>query len=132
MKTRSILLIEDDDATQYIYGTALRHSGFEVLEARTAEHAFELLLDHTPDAIVVDVGLPGLDGFAVLERLRGDPATRRIPTVVVTVHVFPQDEARARAAGCDLFLKKPVTPRVLVGEVQRIIEEYAAASARAS
>jgi CheY-like chemotaxis protein len=121
MYTQTVLLIEDDKASRYIFGTALRHYGFTVLEAATALHAFEILRTQRPDVIVVDLGLPGIDGFTVLERLREDPQTAGIPTVVATVHVFPDDEERARRAGCKLFLKKPVSPRSLVAEIQRLL-----------
>jgi two-component system, cell cycle response regulator DivK len=127
MKNMTVLLIEDDPASRYIFGTALRHSGFTVLEAPTASRAFTLLREHTPDVLVVDIGLPEMDGFAILDRLRADPRTAAIPVVVATVYVFPEDEARARLAGCDVFLKKPLVPRTLVDEVQRLLDRNAAA-----
>jgi CheY-like chemotaxis protein len=113
-----VLLVEDDEPSRYIYRSILEHHGFEVWEARTAGHAFDLLRDRLPDIVVVDIGLPGVDGFEVLERLRADPRTSSIPTIVATVYVFPQDEARALQAGCRLFLKKPLEPGRLLAAIR--------------
>jgi CheY-like chemotaxis protein len=117
MTTRQILMIEDDRASRYIFGTILRHHGFEVLEAASARSAEEILERTLPELIVLDLGLPHVDGFEVLKKIRADPRTAAIPVVVVTVHVFPEDEARARAAGCSVFLKKPLAPNMLAETV---------------
>ena len=119
----TVLLIEDDDASQYVYGTVLAHRGYAVVSARTGLRALELLNGPLPDVVVLDIGLPGVDGFEILARIREDPRTARLPVLIVTVHVFDADQARARAAGCDLFLKKPLQPGLLATEVERILAE---------
>ena len=122
LSRKTVLLVEDDDASQYIYATVLEHHGFSVLPARTGLHGLELLKGTIPDVVVLDIGLPGIDGFEFLERMRADPRTAGIPVLVVTVHVFEVDLERALAAGCNLFLKKPLRPSVLAEEVARILE----------
>ena len=119
----TVLLIEDDDASQYVYGAVLSHHGFEVVSARSGHQALDLLQGPLPDVVVLDIGLPGIDGFDLLGRIREDPRTTGLPVLVVTVHVFDADEARAREAGCDLFLKKPLQPALLAAEVKRILVE---------
>jgi two-component system, cell cycle response regulator DivK len=121
MARRTVLLIEDDAASQYIYTTALNHVGFEVWQARTAERAFEFLRERLPDVIVIDIGLPGMNGFDALERLKQDERTSAFPAIVVTVYVFPENQSRTRRAGCDVFLKKPLEPSRLIEEIRRMI-----------
>jgi CheY-like chemotaxis protein len=117
----TVLLIEDDDASQYVYSTVLTHHGFTVLAARTGLLGMELLEGPLPDVVVLDIGLPGLDGFELLARIRANSRTADLPVLVVTVHVFEADQARAQEAGCDVFLKKPLQPALLATEVERIL-----------
>jgi CheY-like chemotaxis protein len=121
LSPRTVLLVEDDDASQYIYATVLTHYGYTVVSARTGVRGLELLQDALPDAVVLDIGLPGIDGFEFLERVRNDPRTAHLPVLVVTVHVFDADVERARSAGCDVFLKKPLKPALLAEEITRIL-----------
>jgi CheY-like chemotaxis protein len=121
--TGTVLLIEDDDASQYVYGTVLTHHGFTVIPARTGTQGLQMLDGPLPDVVVLDIGLPGLDGFEILARIRENERTARLPVLVVTVHVFEADELRAQQAGCDVFLKKPLQPGLLAAEVTRIITD---------
>jgi CheY-like chemotaxis protein len=118
---RTVLLVEDDDSSQYIYTAILAHYGYTVISARTGVHGLELLRGTLPDVVVLEIGLPGIDGFEFLERMRADPRTAELPVLVVTVHVFDTDVERARTAGCDVFLKKPLKPALLAAEVERIL-----------
>jgi CheY-like chemotaxis protein len=118
---KTVLLVEDDEASQYIYTTVLAHHGYSVVSARTGTHGLALLRETLPDVVVLDIGLPGIDGFDFLKQVRAEPRTERLPVLVVTVHVFDADAARARDAGCDLFLKKPLRPALLAQEVGRIL-----------
>jgi two-component system, cell cycle response regulator DivK len=122
MAGQTILLVEDDESARYIYGTVLKHYGYEVLYARTADGGLALLQEQRPDAVVLDIGLPGVDGFEFLKRIRADPATARIPVLVATVHVFANDEEKAREAGCDVFLKKPLEPATLLKALTEVLE----------
>lgn len=122
MAGETILLVEDDEAAQYIYGTVLRHYGYQVLHARTADGGLSLLRDERPDAVVLDIGLPGVDGFEFLERVRADPETARVPVIVATVHVFAAEEEKAREAGCDVFLRKPLEPANLLKALTELLE----------
>ena len=123
MKPRTVLLIEDNEAALHIFSTILRHAGYLVLQARTGSEAFRHLETELPDVAVVDIGLPGVDGFEVVARLKAESRTREIPIVVATVHVFPTDEARALELGCDVFLRKPVEPLRLVAAVDGLLGE---------
>lgn len=121
MKGKRILIVEDDEASQYVFGAALRHFGFEVMEAWQPEDAVRLMREQPPDLVLMDVGLPRTDGFELTRQFKRDPATSRIPVVMVTVHVFEGDRRMAEEAGCDLFLAKPIEPRQLVEAVQQVL-----------
>ena len=114
---RSILLVEDDGEVRQLFRLALVADGFEVREAVDGMEALRRIDAQPPDLIVLDLGLPGFDGFAVLEDLANDPRNRRIPVVVVTAS--PEPLAGIRAA---CILRKPVTPEAVVTTVHRCIE----------
>jgi len=119
--TPKVLLIEDDEASQYIYGTLLRRHGFDVRSARFGGAGLDAARADPPDVVLLDLGLPGVDGFHVLRELKGDPATCHVPVVVITVHAFEHDRERAMAAGCDVFLAKPLPPSELLAILRRTI-----------
>ena len=121
MQRPDVLLVEDDEASRYIFGTILTHHGYSVRYARSGPQGLQRLEEELPDAVVLDIGLPGIDGFELLERIRADARTRSLPVVVATVHVFEADQRRAAAAGCDVFLKKPLEPTNLLHELDRLL-----------
>ena len=90
------------------------------MAARNGTEGLRLVAEAAPDLVVVDIGLPDVDGFQVIRRIR-ERAGAWIPVLVATVHIFDADQEAARAAGCDLFLKKPLYPSTLVDEIARIL-----------
>jgi CheY-like chemotaxis protein len=125
-----VLLVEDDVDSRAIYGTVLRHSGFLVVEADDGESAVESVRRHRPDLVVMDAGLPGMDGWDATAALKGDPETASVPILVLTVHSQPADLERAEAAGCDAYVIKPMDPASLAETVGRMIAETRVAGAR--
>lgn len=123
MYEKTVLLIEDDRDSREVYGTALRHSGYRVLEATDGGEGIRLAREHRPDVIVMDLGLPGVDGWRATETLKANPATADIPVIAVTVHVHEFYRARTQAVGCDSFLDKPCSPTRLLGEITRVLHE---------
>jgi CheY-like chemotaxis protein len=121
----TVLLVEDDEDSRTIYGTVLRHAGYFVLEALDGAAGVEAVVRHRPDLVVMDAGLPGLDGWDATARIKGDPDTARVLVLVLTVHGQAADQARAEAAGCDAFVLKPADPRGLADTVGRMIAERA-------
>jgi CheY-like chemotaxis protein len=108
-----VLLVDDFDDAREMYGTYLRFVGLRVEVAADAETALEMAFAEAPDVIVMDLGLPRVDGIAAMRQLKLDPRTRRIPIVVVTGHVEPQYIERAREAGAEEVLAKPCLPAQL-------------------
>lgn len=127
MHKQTVLLVEDDLDSRHIYGVALRHAGYLVMEATDGGEGIMLARNYRPDVIVMDLGLPVVDGWAATEALRSDPVTAHIPVVAVTVHVQDFYRGRAELVGCASFLDKPCSPTQLVGEIRRILQQQSRA-----
>jgi two-component system, OmpR family, phosphate regulon response regulator PhoB len=98
-----VLAIEDDRELGYLYESFLGEEGYEVLVAHDADEAMRLLQAH-PDVVILDLMLPGTDGYALLRRIRSRPETRRLPVVVVSASLPP---GRQHVAGADAVVHKP-------------------------
>lgn len=122
MNRKTVLIVEDDPASLDIFETILRHGGYDVVSAATAAEGLQKAREVVPAAVVVDIGLPDGLGFGVLDELSDDPSTEHIPLIVCTVHVFEHDQVRARRAGADVFVKKPVEPSYLLECVNRLLQ----------
>lgn len=114
---RSVLLVEDDPHNRVIAATVLRASGYEVVEVADGEEALSSARSRSPDLVLLDLSLPKVDGYEVARRLRADPSTRAVPILAFTAHALRGDEAKARAAGCDGYIAKPVDPEAIVAAV---------------
>jgi len=116
-----VLVVDDDEISILMIHDLLKLNGAEALPARSAEEALRLAKTEHPDAIVMDIGLPHLDGLAATRRLKADPETAHIPIVVLTAYAMPTDAEKAREAGCDFFLAKPVDVREFLDVVARVL-----------
>jgi CheY-like chemotaxis protein len=114
-----VLLVEDSAETYELYSEVLAKAGYAVVGADNGEQAYQLAVSLAPDLVIMDHELRGVDGCAATERLKQDPGTASIPIVMITGHVSRHDFERARTAGCDAFLAKPVSYEQLLGEVKR-------------
>lgn len=117
----TILLIEDNEDNRAVYTTILRYYGYEVIEAPSGEEGIEIAKRLQPGLILMDIGLPGIDGWEATRRLKKDPGTRRIPIVALTAHAMAEHRAESFAAGCDGYLAKPIEPRDVLEEVRRYL-----------
>jgi two-component system cell cycle response regulator DivK len=116
-----VLVVDDDEVTRDVYAAELAGAGFMVLEADSGAAGIEKALQFGPHAIVLDLMMPGIDGFKVARRLRTDDRTRDIPIVALTALASGKSQELAIAAGCDTFFTKPVLPALLIGELVRLI-----------
>jgi two-component system, cell cycle response regulator DivK len=105
-----------------MYAEYLSFSGFRVAEAANGLEALEKAFELRPDVILMDLSLPGLDGWAATRQLKTDDRTRDIPVVALTGHALAGASDGARQAGCDAFVTKPCLPDELVLEVKRVLE----------
>jgi CheY-like chemotaxis protein len=122
---RGIVLVEDNDDSRLMLGELLRLSGHDVREAADGVQGVELILRHRPDIALVDIGLPGLDGYQVAEKVRAEPIANSIVLVALTGYGQPEDRRRALAAGFDAHLVKPVKPQ----DLARVLGDIDATSA---
>ena len=111
-----ILIVEDDELNRDSLRRLLRRRGYEILLAVDGEEALTVAAAERPDVILMDMRLPGIDGWEATRRLKADPATRSLPIVALTAHAMASDRDRALAAGCDDYDTKPV-------ELPRLIEK---------
>ena len=118
----TVLIVEDDDDSRFVYGVILEDHGFEVVTATSGDEGLRIARERKPAAVLMDVSIPGLDGWRVTEMLKADPNTASIPVIVITAHAFPEDASRARSVRCDGFLTKPCEPRRVLDEVRRHVE----------
>ena len=118
---QKILLVEDNEDNRIIYSTALRHVGYEVVEAHDGVQAVALAHIERPALILMDISIPEIDGWEATRLLRKDPATASIPIIALTAHALADDRERAVAVGFTSYLAKPVEPRVVVAEVRRVL-----------
>jgi len=116
-----VLIVEDDRISQKMVRDALRAAGYETDEVDSGELALQKVAEGTPDLIVMDIRLPGMDGLETTRRLKADPGTAAIPIVAVTAHVMPEDESLIRDAGCDAYMPKPLRFSALLGVVRDLL-----------
>ncbi|HZG42710.1 MAG TPA: response regulator [Longimicrobium sp.] len=114
-----VLLVEDNPDNYEIFRTILEHFGYAVHHAWTAEEGLEMVSAVLPRVILMDIGLPGMDGVSATRILKSDPATAGIPVLAITAHALTEDRQRALEAGFDAYLTKPIEPREVVAEVMR-------------
>ncbi len=109
-----VLVIEDNQANMKLAESLLEAGGYVALQAWDAEEGIRMAREDPPDLILMDISLPGLDGLEATRALKKDQRTSSIPIVALTAHAMPHHEARARDAGCDAYLTKPVRMRALL------------------
>jgi two-component system chemotaxis response regulator CheY len=120
-RTVCLLVTDADDDAQSPYRESLWLAGCEVVDAADGRDALVKALVRPPTVVIIETRLPVFDGHALCEMLRRDSATRRVPILVVTTETRPTELDRARTAGADGVLVKPVTPDALLNEMQRLL-----------
>ena len=116
-----ILVVDDYQDAREMYAEYLQYSGFRVAEAKNGNEAVAQARSLRPDLILMDLSLPGMDGWEATRVLKADDATKHIPIVALTGHAMAGASEGARKAGCDSFVTKPCLPDDLVVEVKRML-----------
>ena len=114
---KCILVVEDQEDNRQILRDLLGNAGFDLVEAENGEQALAALASRRPDLILMDIQLPIVDGYEATRRIRADPEMKSIPIIAVTSYALTGDEAKALAAGCNAYVTKPYSPRVLLAKV---------------
>lgn len=115
-----ILLVEDNVLNRDMLSRRLQKRGHEVLFAADAEQALRLVEASRPEVVLMDVGLPGLDGWEATRRLKQNPATAMIPVIALTAHALVRDREKAREVGCDEYESKPVDLPALLKKIDAL------------
>ena len=118
---KRILVIEDEEDNRRIVRDLLTNVGYEIIEAVTGPEGVTAAATHVPDLILMDIQLPGLDGYEATRRIKADPALHHIPIIVVTSYALSGDAAKAFEAGCDAYISKPFSPRALLAKVREYL-----------
>jgi two-component system cell cycle response regulator DivK len=116
-----ILVVDDYEDAREMYAEYLRFCGFRVAEARNGNEALDQAFTLMPDLILMDLSLPGMDGWEATRQLKADERTKNIPVVALTGHALAGASEGAKKAGCDSFVTKPCLPDDLVVEVRRML-----------
>lgn len=117
---KRVLLAEDNPMNRELIRDALEAAGCEIIEAASGEEALRKLREGPPHLVLLDVQMPGLDGYAVLDRLRADPQLARLPVIALTAYAMRGDRERALAAGFDGYVSKPIDFPQLRAEIDRL------------
>lgn len=121
-----ILVIEDNLLNLELTTDLLEANGFVVASAQTAEEGLRLARELSPELVLMDFSLPGMDGLSATRQLKADPATRHLTVVALTANAMKGDDELALAAGCDGYLTKPINTRTFIA----VVTEFIAAAGR--
>jgi DNA-binding response OmpR family regulator len=117
----TVLLVEDEESLRKVMRDLLERDGYTVAEAADGVQALDAVDRHAPDVILLDLNLPGLDGYSVLQQLRSRAATSRIPVIVLTAKGDEDNEVRVFQLGADDFLTKPFRARALSARLEAVL-----------
>jgi DNA-binding response OmpR family regulator len=117
-----ILVVDDDKEVREILSFALKHDGFEVSVASNGQRLQQLLTQRLPDLIILDVMMPGEDGFRLCRNLRHDPTTQHIPIIIMTAHAEHIYQRISADVGADQHITKPFHPLEVVEKVKALLE----------
>ncbi|MDN5940339.1 MAG: response regulator [Nitrospira sp.] len=116
-----ILIIEDNDKNLKLVRDVLQFNGYETAEAMTAEDGLVLARSRQPVLILMDIQLPGMDGFAALRQLRADPITKSTPVMAVTASAMERDRQKILEAGFDGYMTKPIQVKAFAEEIRTVL-----------
>ena len=119
--TKRILVIEDTEDNRQIVRDLLESAGYELIEALDGLEGVAAAEREHPDLILMDIQLPGIDGYEATRRIRAVPALATVPIIAVTSYALSGDEAKTRAAGCDGYVAKPFSPRQLLAKIREFL-----------
>ena len=117
-----ILLVEDNEMNRDMLSRRLQRQGYEVIIAVDGQQGVAMAQSEAPDLVLMDMSLPGLDGWEATRQLKAEPGTRGIPVIALTAHAMAGDRQKALSAGCDDFDTKPVELPRLLTKIQALLQ----------
>ncbi len=121
MTPARILVVEDNEENIELIDYLLRAYGYSALLARDGREGIRIALEQSPDLILLDLRMPGIDGYEVAAKLKGEPSLARTPIVAVTASAMVGDRERIAAAGFDGYIQKPIEPETFIGKIEQFI-----------
>ena len=119
--SRRILVVEDNEENRRLLRDLLTGNGYDMLEALTGEDGVAITERERPDLILMDIQLPGMDGYQATRLIKGNPALRHIPIIAVTSYALSGDDVKALEAGADAYVTKPFSPRQLLAKIREYL-----------
>jgi two-component system cell cycle response regulator DivK len=120
--SKRILVVEDQEDNRRIMRDLLAASGYQSMEATTGDEGLAMAEREVPDLILMDIQLPGLDGYEVTRRIKANPTLQHIPIIAVTSYALSGDDQKAYAAGCDGYVTKPFSPKLLLAKIREYLK----------
>jgi CheY-like chemotaxis protein len=117
MNPARILIVDDNPVNLKLAASVLEFAGYQILAATNASQALDVIRQTPPDLILMDIALPGMDGLTLTRQLKADQTTRHIRIVALTASAMKGDDQKAKAAGCDGYITKPIDTRKFAGQV---------------
>ena len=115
---KTVMIVEDNELNMKLFHDLLEAHGYHTVGTRNGIEALDLARKHRPDLILMDIQLPGLDGYEATRRIKANPALRAIPIIAVTSYALSGDDVKAQEAGCDDYVAKPFSPRALLAKIR--------------
>ena len=116
-----ILIIEDNEKNRKLCRDVLQVKGYKTIESETAEVGLKLALEQSPDLVLMDIQLPGMDGITAMKQLKADPKTQAISIIAITASAMTNNRTSMLAEGFDGYQTKPISLKDFLGEVQRVL-----------
>ena len=121
--SKRILMVEDTEDNRQIMRDLMSMTDYELIEAVDGADGVAMAALHKPDLILMDIQLPVMDGYEAARRIKADPALKHIPIIAVTSYALSGDEAKTLAAGCDGYVAKPFSPRLLLAKIREFLPQ---------
>ena len=121
MADELILIIEDNEKNRKLCRDVLQVKGYKTIESETAEVGLKLALEQSPDLVLMDIQLPGMDGISAMKQLKDDPNTQNIPIIAITASAMTNNRTTMLAEGFDGYQTKPISLKDFLAEVQRVL-----------
>ena len=119
--SKRVLMIEDHENNRRILRDLLTSKGYDVIEAVDGLDGVSAARTFRPDLIIMDIQLPGIDGYEATRRIKANSETKKIPIIVVTSYALSGDDVKAFEAGCDAYVAKPFSPRDILSKIREYL-----------
>ena len=119
--THTVLIVDDEPMTRKLLRLMLTRANYQVFEASDGYEALEAVTTHGPDAVLLDVMMPGMNGYTVCSHLRSQKQTAQLPIIMLSARGDSEGIQQAMAVGASLFMTKPITPNDLLAQLQKLL-----------